>query len=47
MRWTGHVACVCVGVGVGGGRRGAFSVLVGKSRHRLEQNVKMITKEMG
>jgi hypothetical protein len=30
----------------GGERRGAYRVLVVKYRHKLEQNIKMLTKEM-
>ena len=49
MRWTGHVARV-------GNRRGAYSVLVGRSerrrqlgrpRHRWEDNIKMVLQEVG
>ena len=45
MRWAGHVACVC-----GGGKRSECEVLLGKpegnrllgrSRRRLEDNIKM------
>jgi hypothetical protein len=40
MRWARHVAHM-------GEMRDAYRVLVRKSGHRLEQNVKMLAKEMG
>jgi len=49
MRWMGHVACM-------GERRGVYRVLVGKSegkillgrpRHRWEDNIKMDLQEVG